>query len=199
VKTRPGFAYVGIAAVVIYCFTVVLGAALYPGYSHFRDTISSLTNPTAPNLPLLNTLFSIYNLAFLVFGVGWAICSISARARASAILVSLTGFLGLILCFFPQDPMGAVITVTGAAHIAVAGLASLLTMAAILTRGFAERAAPGLKGMAIYSFISVAVVFVTGGLAAAGVAQGWALGGLLERLTIGAFLQWLAVEAIAAR
>jgi hypothetical protein len=32
-----------------------------------------------------------------------------------------------------------------------------------------------------------------------GVAQGWSFAGLLELLSIGAFLQWLAVEAIVAR
>jgi hypothetical membrane protein len=199
VTTRPWFPYLGILAVLLYLAAVVVGAALYPGYSHLRDTISSLTNPTAPHLRLLNILFAVYNLAVLAFGIGWAARSLSATARASAILVAITGLLGLVLYFFPQDPMGSEITRVGVIHVAIAGLLSLLTMAAVLTRGIAERAAPGLKGRSIYSFISVAVVFVTGGLAAAGVAQGWAFAGLLERLTIGTFLQWLAVESILAR
>jgi len=101
--------------------------------------------------------------------------------------------------FFPQDPMGSAITAKGTVHVVIAGALSLLSMASILTRAFAERAEPAWKRVSVYSFLSVAVVFVTGGLAAVGVARSWPVGGLLERLTIGAYLQWITVQAILAR
>lgn len=198
-RPRPWFAYFGVAATLTYCVAVVLGAALYPGYSHLKDTINSLTSPSAPNLSLLNTLFALYNLSSLVFSVGWATRSPSATARASAILVSVAGFLGLILYFFPQDAMGPPITTKGMIHIVIAGVLSLLIIAVILTRGIVERAEPPLKAMSAYSFVSVGVVLVTGALTAIAVGRSWPAAGLLERLTIGANLQWLTVQAVVAR
>lgn len=198
-KVRPWFSYAGVAAVCTYCLAVILGAALYPGYSHLADTISSLTNPSAPNLGLMNGLFCLYNLACIAFGVGWGLRAVSATARAAAILVALCGLLGLVMFFFPQDAPGTAVSAKGAVHIALAGAMSLLSMAGMLTRVLAERRVPALKGMSTYSFVSVAAVFLTGGLAAAGVAGTWPVAGLLERLTIGAYLQWLAVQALAAR
>jgi len=48
----------------------------------------------------------------------------------------------------------------------------------------------------IYSFISVAAVFLSGGLAAASIATGGSAGGLIERITIGGYLQWLLIIAL---
>jgi hypothetical protein len=197
--TRPWYSLLAPAGVAVYVVAVILGAALYPGYSHLADTISSLTNPTAPNLGLMNALFAVYNLCCLLFGIGWAADRGAGTrlTRATAIMISAAGLLGLVMYFFPQDPMGGDISARGSVHIAIAGAMSLLTMVLIVLRGLGELREPGSRGRAVYSFVSVGVVFVTGGCAAVGVAEGWAVGGLLERLTIGAFLQWLAVQGIA--
>jgi hypothetical protein len=63
--------------------------------------------------------------------------------------------------------------------------------------GFWFRNNPRLHSYGLYSFISVAVVFLSGGLAAISVANQSPIAGLLERITIGGFLQWVFV--IAAR
>ncbi len=198
-RTRTWYSFLAPAGVAVYVLAVVLGAALYPGYTHLKDTISSLTNPTAPNLGLMNGLFALYNVCCLLFGVGWlADRGIASRlTRVSAAMVAVTGLLGLVMYFFPQDPMGDAISARGTVHIAIAGALSLLTMTLILLRGIAERRDLGLPSRALYSFISVTFVFVTGGFSAVGVAQGWPVGGLMERLTIGGFLQWLAVQGLA--
>jgi hypothetical protein len=53
-----------------------------------------------------------------------------------------------------------------------------------------------MRAYALYSFISVTAVFLSGGLAAISVANQSSIGGLLERITIGGFLQWLFVIAL---
>lgn len=68
-------------------------------------------------------------------------------------------------------------------------------MLSIMSMGLAQRAIGAWRGYAIYSFVTLAVVFITGGAAAAGAAVGSPLMGLLERATIGAFLQWVFVMA----
>ncbi len=52
-----------------------------------------------------------------------------------------------------------------------------------------------LGGFGIYSFISAIVVFVSGGAAAYTGATLSPIVGLMERITIGGFLQWLFVIA----
>jgi hypothetical protein len=55
---------------------------------------------------------------------------------------------------------------------------------------------PRLRGYSRYSFISLGVVFLSGGLAAASIASNSPAGGLIERITIGGFLQWVFVIAL---
>ena len=188
----------GLAAPAVYGLTVILGGVLWPGYSHLRDPISLLESVGAPNAPLMHVLFGAYNVLLLLFGVGWRSGQLlsSRLAKLAAILLSMIGLLGLVMYFFPQDAVGTSVTPAGAVHIAIAGAMSLITMLAILFRGLAEWRDPGQRKAAVYSFSSVLLVFVTGGLAAMSIAGHWAYGGLLERLTIGGFLLWVFVEAL---
>jgi hypothetical protein len=55
---------------------------------------------------------------------------------------------------------------------------------------------PGLKPLSVYSLISLAVVFVSGGILTYVTASGGTIAGLLVRVTIGAFLQWMLGIAI---
>jgi len=102
----------------------------------------------------------------------------------------VTAFLGLLMPLsFPMDPRGMPVTFVGTMHLVLAGLTSLGTMLAILFMTLWLRKQPGLGNYALYSFISLAVVFVSGGIAAASAAQVSPFMGLFERITIGAFLQ----------
>lgn len=50
--------------------------------------------------------------------------------------------------------------------------------------------------MARHSFLSLIVVFLSGGLAAASVSSGFGASGLLGRVTIFSYLQWMFVVAL---
>ncbi|MHB1104555.1 MAG: hypothetical protein ACYC0C_17625 [Devosia sp.] len=91
-----------------------------------------------------------------------------------------------------MDRVGEAVSAIGTAHLVLAGMASLLSMLAIFGGIRAGR-----RGTRRVSALALAIVFVTGALAALGTASGWPLAGLLERMTIGTFLAWLAVYAFA--
>jgi hypothetical membrane protein len=57
----------GILAPVLYVFTVILGGAISPEYSHVSQAVSDLIATDAPNKPLLDALFAIYNLLAIAF------------------------------------------------------------------------------------------------------------------------------------
>ena len=197
-KRRTASAF-GVAAPLLYAGAVVLGGALWPQYSHLKDPISLLASDEAPHALMMNVLFAVYDVVLTLFGLAWWFAERRGRRPLSAALLSVIGILGLFMFFFRQDAIGSDMTTVGLVHIVLAAAMSLLTMVVILLRGRAEM--HGRPGAALYSFASLAIVFITGGLAAIAIAQHWTYGGVFERLTIGTFLLWVLVEAcmLAAR
>ncbi len=78
----------------------------------------------------------------------------------------------------------------------MASVASLGTIVALLMLGLWFRNMAELKGYSTYSLISVVVIFVSGGLTAAAMANSYPLFGLLERITIGTFIVWLFITGL---
>jgi hypothetical protein len=192
----------GMLAVILYVGTVILGGLLRPSYSHLSQAVSDLIATGVPNKSLLDPLFIFYNLLTLAFGIG-----LLQRVRAvdqprgtragtlGALFLVAEGIFGFATVFSPEDAQGVLSTSTGTMHILLAALSSFTTMLTILFIGFWFRGTTHLRGASLYSFISVAGVFVSGGLAAMSIANHSPLAGLVERITIGGFLQWLFVIA----
>jgi Protein of unknown function (DUF998) len=194
----------GMLAPVIYVAAVIMGGILRPGYSHASQFVSELIATGAPNTFLLNPLFAIYNFLTMVFGLGLVIVVRSrvehngkAVGAVGAIILIIEGVAGFATLFFPQDSMGDPVSTTGAVHIVLAGLSSLTCMLSMLLIGFWFKCIPEKQGYGLYSFISVAAVFISGGLAAVTGASRSPILGVMERLAIGGFLQWLFVIALA--
>ena len=191
----------GIIAPVTYLVAVVVGGIIRPGYSHYSEAISELIATGSPNKALLDPLFTVYNLMALAFAVGvlarvrdWPSGRRSLGLLASGFLI-FGALIGLATIFFPQDPGGPAVTTTGTIHIALASLSSLASMLSMLFLGLWLRTVRE-RTYARYSFASLLVVFVSGGLAAASIGIGFGASGLLERITIFGYLQWVLVIAV---
>ncbi len=196
----------GILAPIVYIIIVILGGILRPGYSHIAQAVSNLIATGAPNKPLLDLSFAFYNLLVITFGVGLVQYVHSDQQNqkkvtgtVGALCLVAEGIFGLLTLFFPEDlgGMSAAISRTGMMHIVFAGLSSLTTMLTMLLMGFWFKNSLRWQKYGLYSFISVGVVFVSGGLAAASIATGGSFAGLAERITIRGFLQWLFVISLA--
>jgi hypothetical protein len=193
----------GVSAAILYVGTVILGGLLRPGYSHLFEAISELVADGAPNRSLLSSLFLVYNTLLSIFGIGLFLkVRDQSRGRISGsvgslALTLLVGMAGILMeLVFPQDPGGLPTTFAGTMHIVMASMASLGTMIAVLMLGLWFRNMAELKGYSIYSLISVAVIFISGGLTAAAMASSYPLFGLLERITIGTFIVWLFITGL---
>jgi hypothetical membrane protein len=187
------FLLAGPLATIIYVFTVIYGAAIRPGYSHVYNFISELISAKAPNKEKLNPLFLAFNILTGVFAVGFLLSSAggSLTGRWAALVLIVEAIAGFATVFFPQDERTDPVTPTGTMHIVLAGLSSLTTMGAMLLAGLWFNSIP-----AIYTFISLAVVFITGGMTAVATGRKSPVAGLLERITIGGFLQWMLVVGL---
>lgn len=201
-KSKP-LLWAGVAAPILYCETVVLGGALRSGYSHVGQPVSDLIAAGAPHKALLDALFAFYNLLVFAFGVGVfrlvrrpGPLPDQALGRAGAGMLLAESAFGLATLLFPEDPPGAALSIRGTLHIALAGLSSLATMLAMGLVGGWLGHQPHGRGSSQYSFWSLGWVLLTGGLAVVAVARHLPGGGLLERLTIGGFLQWMLLIAL---
>jgi hypothetical membrane protein len=190
----------GILAPITYIVAVVVGGLLRPGYSYITQYVSELIEAGAPNKAILDPLFAIYNILTIAFGIGLFlyIRNVSENRRrtvgtAGALVLVLEGLVGFLTVFFPQDPIGSPLTATGSMHIVLASLSSLTTMLAMLLVGLWFRVIPALRNYGLYSFISWGVVFISGGVTASTIAHPGPVNGLIERITIFGFIQWLLV------
>lgn len=189
----------GTSAVLAYVGAVVTGGALLPGYSHAYNTISELTASNAPDLPLVQLLFTLYNVGLFAFAWGfYRDPRGTPKLRSSSRMLMATALLGLATGIFPQDSRDVAMTFSGKMHIALAGAMSPLTMLAMICAWLGLRTEAVTRKLGVYSLASFVITFVTGGLTAWGVATNSPYGGLLQRLTIGAFLQWVLVMAVFA-
>jgi hypothetical protein len=193
------FMLCGIAAAVLYVGTIILGGLLRPGYSHISMAISELVADGAPNRSLLSSAFLVYNVLVSLFGIGLFLkANHQPQGRVSGMIGSwalvAVGIAGLLMeLAFPQESGGTATTFAGIMHFVMAGVASLGTMLAILMLAFWFRNDPEVKGYVAYSIISVAVIFVSGGLTAAALANQHPLFGLIERITILTFILWMFI------
>jgi hypothetical membrane protein len=190
----------GVAAPLLYMFTVVLGGLVTPGYSHLGQDVSELVAAGAPAKRLLDPLFLLYNLLWTTFGLGLIGLARGARLwplRAGGGLLVVNGALGVVwTAWFPMDPRGAAPTVTGTWHLVLAGITSAMTVLIMLLCGIGFGHLPRLMPLRSFSFTMAMVVLLSAPLAAVSAAQGWPTLGLMERLTIGGVEVWLLVTAV---
>jgi Protein of unknown function (DUF998) len=196
------WALIGPAAALVYTIAVVVGGAVTPGYSHIRDHVSTLLQAGSDNGPVLIPPFLLYNLLTMAMGVTLVAMARNATRPSTrlgmlaGIALMAEGTTGAAILAFPQDPIGAAATPTGLTHIALAGVSSLLTMVAIGLAGAWFVGTPERRPLARYSFATLAVVFVGGGIAAIATANLDPWMGLYERIAIFGFVQWLLVVGI---
>ena len=196
---RKTLIYCGIIAPVLYVITAIVGAALRPNdYSHIVNAISELISNGAPNKAILDVVFNIYNALLLVFAIGAksAMKNMPRIARvAMGILIGIQ-VLSFSWGFFPMDPLGTKATFAGTMHNVLGGVVAFATIIMPLLMGLGSRRLNGLGRYAVYSFISSAIIFISGltGVILAG--QGVQLFGLFERITIGTYEAWIFVTAL---
>ena len=187
----------GIAAPLLYVFTVILGGAIRPGYDHLAEAVSALTEARAPNKVWLDALFFGFNVLLVAFGIGVLATMRHHRLaiRISALAIIGVALLGLVMWSFPMDPVGAPVTGTGQGHLILAGLMSFGTIVAVFAFAAGAWRVPGWRAFSVFSFLALAEIVATGALTAIAAGGEWPTVGLWERMTIGGYLVWIFVLA----
>ena len=187
------YALFGIIGPLIYILAVFIGGAIRHDYSALYNAVSELTMANTPNKLLLDILFGIYNVFLLIFGLGAYLDSSinSKKFNSATIMLVIIGVLGLLVLIFTQDPRGGAATLHGTLHILLSGLTAALTIISVLLVGISLKKYSNIKGFSWFSYITAALIFISGGLGAASLANNGAYGGLFERITIFLFMIWV--------
>lgn len=185
----------GIIGPLIYIIAVVLGGALRHDYSALYNAISELSMANAPNKLLMDILFGLYNIFILIFGVGAFFDHDfkSKKFNSAAIMLTIIGVLGLMVLVFTQDPRGSTATLYGTLHIALSGVTAALTIISVMLVGLSFKKYMGMKKFTRYSYLTAILIFLSGGIGAASIANNSAYGGLFERITIFLFMVWVMI------
>ncbi|MGI6037856.1 MAG: DUF998 domain-containing protein [Limnochordia bacterium] len=195
---NKGLLMAGLASPVLYGGTVILGGFLTPGYSHRYHAISELTASGAPAAMVLNILFTLSLFLALIFGIG--ALSVLGRFKVQTLnngigLLVVIALLSLLWPLFPMDPRGAETSIGGIIHLVLAALVAPMTILCPLLVGLGSRKLTSRRGYPVYSVVSAAIILIAG-LAAVGSTGPGALLGVYERVTIGAYQQWMAGTAL---
>lgn len=192
----------GILSSLLYAGMTAFVAMQWEGYSSASQPISELSAIGAPTRRLWMLLGIPYTLLVLAFG--WGVWKSAGRSRALRIaggLILAFGALGLAWPFAPMHLRETLAagggTVSDTLHLVLSGVTVGLMLLAI---GFV--AAAFGRGFRIYSIVTFVILLVFGvltGLDAPALEANrptpWL--GVWERISIGAFLLWVIVVAIA--
>ncbi|GEO95649.1 DUF998 domain-containing protein [Kocuria turfanensis] len=171
--------------------TDVVGAARWDHYHRAQRMVSDLFAVGSPARPVLNDLMKAYTALTVAFGAGvWASAGTQRALRVSGGMLAGYGVSNIVAGFFPLEldddasvPM----------HVVVTNAQLVLMLGAM---GSAAAGLHGrLRGYCIASLIT-SVAMGAGAFAAAPRGPSLVLG-VGERISIGAFLLWTAVLAVA--
>jgi hypothetical protein len=175
----------------------VVAASLYPGYDPISRPVSELTATYAPTRPVLVPLLVLFDLLIIPFWLGvWRAAGANRALRLTSGL--MLGFRALALLAFAFPMVGDEVLGANAVHTLIWGVLTPLLMLAAIG---ASAAAFG-KAFRLYAILTLVALVgfsVLTGIQAAQINAGeparWF--GVTERALIGAWLQWVAVLAIA--
>jgi hypothetical protein len=169
--------------------TDVVLASLWDNYSRTGDMVSKLFAVGAPGRPVVVVFIGVYTVLFTAFGVGVRASAHGSRAlRVTAALLIAYGLWNIMAGFFPLD-LNNDASVPG--HIVATNVQLLLMVTAM---GYAAAAFHGW--LRWYSIASLFTSVVLGAVAFMFAAQApHPVLGIGERISIGAFLLWVAVLA----
>ena len=178
----------GMAASAVYFAHVFLGQMLWPEYNPVTTDISSLTADGAPHAGLLRIFTSVYGVCFLLFSLGMVFKSFReyhAVTKTGYTLFSIMAFISVAgYALFPLTEDKTAMNFQNTMHIAVTVAVVFTTIFSLffIAAGYIKK--EQLVPLGRICFAAAVMITLTGALNPIGMAQGWNITGLTERLVI---------------
>lgn len=187
-KTEKLLLWGGIVSWIIYIPTVLVLAAITPGYSHVADIISMMGRHEAPYHQILNSVTILYGFLILTSGLGffYSVKRLTGRnklAMTIGILVGLFGISSIFVGLFPMPNPRHNAYGIGNLQVVIPFFLALAFWESEETRPFAF--------FHIVSFIIILLVFVSSAIVIAGSPGNIPSNmGLLQRIIILSIFFW---------
>ncbi|MDF2504294.1 DUF998 domain-containing protein [Clostridium sp.] len=188
----------GIVASIAYILYVIIGSLLSGGgYSHLINAISELPYFVPKNQYVyLDKLSTIYAIALILFSIGAFIDFKNYKSRLCRIaflLLIFNSVSGILMAFFKMDARDSQATFQGMMHLVLSGFCAIFSILSPLLAGLGFKRISKFKHLTIYSLILSLIIFISGGITAAGAANEFRYFGIIERITIGTYIMWILV------
>lgn len=193
--------YGGILGPIVFLLNDIIGGLVTPNYSYIEQPISDLTQAGTHETYLLGSgLLFIAAILSIIFGIGiishYKFKISKLIFLGGVILIIMAIFNSLTGTIFPQDPRGGgVATFPGTMHLALVGINVILIFPALIMIGIGLNRERQWKTFRNYTFISLIIMFIFGGLSAYIIAYDIELLGLVERVVVYVFQLWSVVLA----
>jgi hypothetical membrane protein len=186
----------GVLAPLLYVAMNVIGALQFEGYSVLAHTVSELSAIDAPSRPTWFWLAILYNTLMAAFGAGvWMSAAGRRSVKAAGVLIVAVAVLGY--AWPPMHLRGNPATLTDTLHIA--WTAALVPMMAAAMGFSAVATGPRMRWFAPAMIVVMILFGALTSLQAPNIATNEPTPtiGLLERVSIAAYLAWVTAFAVA--
>ncbi len=191
---------VAVLSPILYFAASFIGGAANQGYSHIKDSVSDLLIKGSPRLAVLDTMMIISFVFIALSCVAMLIThapSLKGATKAGLILIGLSGIFSLCSSIiFRLDPHASGMTINSAMHVVFVALAALCTIVGGMLVGFTMFSVAGWGGFRIYTVITFTIMLIGAVISPIIIDNNVPVVGLVERISILAYNQWLIVVAI---
>jgi hypothetical protein len=202
-NSRKLLALAGIIAAPLYFLTFWIVGLIRPDYSFTTQVISQLMVPVAPYQLSVSILFTIFDALAVIFAarlIQWVHDYRTWRSLgyAGAAMMAVVGIAAAVrVGFVPMAPLGAPSPgQEDLFHVGLAGLSFVAAITCLLLFGTWARMLRIPWPFWIYSLLSGFALIIDLGLTAWATWTNFYLVGLLEKLGVVIFLQWMFVVGI---
>ena len=182
-------------------FGDLLAGVLYPGYDHLEQTISELSARGAPTRPLIAAFAPVWSGLLIAFGIGVLRAANGKRPlRVAGVLLIAHGVVSLQWLWFPMTARGD--SISGLTRWNDVGHVTLVVWSGLFALAEIGCGAAAFKWrFREYSIVTVVIALVFAALTSAQAAnlvdgEPTPLMGVYERVSVGAWLLWIAVLAV---
>jgi hypothetical membrane protein len=190
----------GIVAAFLYLLADIIGHIIEPGYFFVSNAVSELSESGADH----RLLFSIILVSSSMMGILFGLSILSNFRFKENKLIFLGGtFLtvmsictALTATIFPMDPVGSDATFPGTMHLVLVGLSVLMIFPAVIVLGIGIKRKFGSIRFRNFSFITLGILVISGGMSPIVIANWEGYMGLIERINVYTYFIWIIVLSI---
>uniref|UniRef100_A0A2A4YYV2 DUF998 domain-containing protein n=1 Tax=OCS116 cluster bacterium TaxID=2030921 RepID=A0A2A4YYV2_9PROT len=179
----------GMISTIIYLLHVIVGGALWGGYSHMEQSISDLTSVGAPHKTLLSVMTNMYGILALIFAIvlyrlikqhDFKLLRIGLLLLVVMEAVSFVGYM-----LFPLESSGIEqFSFQNVMHIIVTIIVVVTTISFTFLLGIGFLKIQRMKKLGLYILVSGIIITISGISTGFVIANELPIMGLIERVNI---------------